>query len=65
MVRQFVSRQSSVTIDPDVLTVLVDVLILGAECCTRDSHKYAVNTQLKALRAPPGAFLAFRCAFMA
>ena len=53
MVRQFVSRQSSVTIDPDVLTVLLDVLILGAEWCTRDSHRYTVNTQLKALIAPP------------
>ena len=29
MVRQFVSRQGPVTEDPDVLTVLVDVLILG------------------------------------
>ena len=29
MVRQFVSRQSPVTVDLDVLTILVDVLILG------------------------------------
>ena len=29
MVRQFVSRQSSVTIDLDVLTVLRNVLVLG------------------------------------